>query len=149
MAMEGIEEAKCSGCSEYICDCVCPGLTGYSRKRRLLREHRKQMRVMDDIICEIPGAYELYLARLHNSDAQNWDVDPNSFDEASDVEDPEAELKKQSNEKLSFVQAARDVLEHEALRRDFERKSMMLEDTLSKVNEQKLKTQEGDLRTSS
>ena len=102
-----------------------------------MREHRKQMRVMDDIIWEIPGAYEIYLTRLHNSDAQNWDVDPNSLDEASDVEDPEAELKKQSNEKLSFVQAARDVLEHEALRRDFERKSMMLEDTLSKVNEQK------------
>ena len=86
------------------------------------------MRVMEDVIDE----YDLYirfLQKLGNTDAQNWDVDSNSeLDETSDKEDPEAELKKESDKTHDLVQAARNALECEAQRRDWERKSMLLED---------------------
>ncbi len=121
-------ETNCSACNEYICDCICPNVTGYSKKRRLLREHRKTMRVMDEVIDEY-GLYHRFLQKLRDTDAQNWDVYSNSeLDETSDKEDPEAELKKESDKTHDLVQAARNALECEAQRRDWERKSMLLED---------------------
>ncbi len=121
-------ETKCLTCNEYICDCICPNVTGYSKKRRLLREHRKTMRVMEEVILE-SGLHRRFHQKLMDTDAQDWCVDSNSeLDENSDKEDPEAELKKESDKTHDFVQAARDALECEALRRDLERKSMMLED---------------------
>ena len=124
-----MEETKCPGCKVYICDCVCPNVTGYSKKRRLLREHRKTMRVMEEVIASTFWFEAIYLQKLMETDAQNWDLDSNSeLDETSDKEDPEAELKKENDKTLDFVQAAKDALDSEALRRDWERKSMMLED---------------------
>ena len=124
-----MEETKCLGCKAYICDCTCPNVTGYSKKRRLLREHRKTMRAMEEVIASVSWFESMYLQKLGELDAQNWDLDSNSeLDETSDKEDPEAELKKQIDNTLDFVQAAKDALDSQALRRDWERKSMMLED---------------------
>ncbi len=86
------------------------------------------MRVMDEVIEEY-DLYHRFLQKIRDTDAQEWDVYTNSeLDETSDKEDPESELKKESDKTHDFVQAARDALESEALRRDWERKSMMLED---------------------
>ena len=129
-----MEETKCPKCTKYICDCVCPNVTGYSNKRRLLREHRKTMRVMEYVISSEAWLETIYLQKLGQTCAQNWGLDYNSeLDETSDQEDPEAELKKQSDHTLDFVQAARDALDSETLRRDWERKSMMLEDRNSTI----------------
>ena len=123
-----MEETKCPGCKVYICDCKCPNVTGYSKKRRLLREHRKTMRVMEEVLASTSW-FGIYFKRLRETDAQDFDLNSNSeLDETSDQEDPEAELKKQSDHTLDFVQAAKDALDSETLRRDWERKSMMLED---------------------
>ena len=130
-----MEETKCPKCTKYICDCVCPNVTGYSKKRRLLREHRKTMRVMEYVISSVSWFETIYLQKLGQTCAQNWDLDYKSqLDETSDTEDPEAELKKQSDYTLDFVQAARDALDSETLRRDWERKAMMLEDRNSTID---------------
>ena len=86
------------------------------------------MRVMEEVILE-SGLHHRFMQKLRDTDAQDWDVYSRSdLDETSDREDPEAELKKESDKTHDFVQAARDALESEALRRDWERKSMLLED---------------------
>ena len=83
-------ETKCGKCREYICDCTCPDVTGYSQKRRLLREHRKTMRVMQGIIREY-GLHGQYSEALQADTAQDWWPRPDyeELDESSDVEDPE------------------------------------------------------------
>ena len=75
---------------EYICDCACPDVTGYSQKRRLLREHRKTMRVMQGIIREY-GLHGQYSEALQADTASDWWPGPDyeELDESSDVEDPE------------------------------------------------------------
>ena len=84
---------------------------------------------MEQVIASVSWFETIYLQKLRETDAQNWDLDSNSeIDESSDTEDPEAELKKQIDNTLDFVQAAKDALDSETLRRDWERKSMMLED---------------------
>ncbi len=86
------------------------------------------MRVMEEVLLE-SGLHRRFHQKLMDTDAQDWDVYSRSeLDETSDKEDPEAELKKESDKTHDFVQAARDALESEALRRDWERKSMMLAD---------------------
>ena len=124
--------AQCSGCKLYVCDCECPGQTGYSKKRRLLREHRKTMRVYEDVVME-NGLYNRFVNKLLGTDAQDWCLVPDEdLDEASDTEDPEAALRKDIRGTDVFVQAAQDALLAEALRRDYERKSMELEDLRSR-----------------
>ena len=83
-------ETKCGKCREYICDCTCPDVTGYSQKRRLLREHRKTMRVMQGIIREY-GLHGQYSEALQADTASDWWPGPDHEepDESSDVEDPE------------------------------------------------------------
>ena len=86
------------------------------------------MRVYEEIIDE-SDQMTAFLDRLEQTDAQHWALDDISFlDETSDVEDPEAELRKERDTTQAFVQAAQDALAAEALRRDLERKSMELED---------------------
>ena len=133
--MDAPTETKCSGCQAYICDCECPGTTGYSKKRRLLREHRKTMRVYEQTISELgPYAVMAFADNLDQTDAQYWALDDLSeLDETSDREDPEAELAKERDTTQAFVQAAQDALMAEALRRDLERKSMELEDLRSRL----------------
>ena len=107
-------ETKCGMCREYICDCTCPDVTGYSQKRRLLREHRKTMRVMQGIIREY-GLHGQYSEALQADTAQDWWQGPDyeELDESSDVEDPEKkarddleEYKREVADKESFFQIA-------------------------------------------
>ena len=89
------------------------------------------MRVYDEVIVE-SGATWVFIDRLRDTDAQHWMLDNNSeTDEASDVEDPEKELRKEWDSTQAFIQAAQDALAATALRRDLERKSMECEDLRS------------------
>ena len=87
------------------------------------------MRVMEYVISSVSWFESIYLQKLGETGGQNWDLNSNSeLDETSDQEDPEAELKKQSDNTLDFVQASKDALASQQLRTDWEIKSMMLED---------------------
>ena len=55
------------------------------------------------------------------------------MDEASDKEDPELELRREANEKLSFIQMAKDMLAPREMARDLDRTRMQLEDLRSQV----------------
>ena len=83
-------QTNCPKCNEYICDCTCDDVTGYSQKRRLLREHRKTMRVMQGVIREY-GLHGQYSEALQADTASDWWPGPDHEepDESSDVEDPE------------------------------------------------------------
>ena len=88
------------------------------------------MRVYEEIVSE-SGQLGAFLDRLDETDAQHWCLNNShitDLDETSDVEDPEAELRKERDSTQAFVQAAQDALEAAALRRDLERKSMEFED---------------------
>ena len=86
------------------------------------------MRVYEEIVSE-SGQLGAFLDRLDETDAQHWCLDDfDGFDETSDVEDPEEELRKERDTTQAFVRAAQDALAAAALRRDLERKSMELED---------------------
>ena len=127
-------ETKCGKCREYICDCTCPDVTGYSQKRRLLREHRKTMRVMQGIIREY-GLHGQYSEALQADTAQDWWPGPDyeELDESSDVEDPEKkaqddleEYKREVADKetlfqIAIVETARDTVEYKQVHLDFER----------------------------
>ncbi len=90
-------DTKCGKCREFICDCICPGVTGYSRKRRWLREHRKTMRVMQGLIeyRELGEEYQHALSFYTTTVADIWadGVPDAELDESSDVEDPEKKAK--------------------------------------------------------
>ena len=91
------------------------------------------MRVYEEIVSE-SGQLGAFLDRLDETDAQHWCLDEfDGFDETSDVEDPEAELRKERDTTQAFVRAAQDALAAAALRRDLERKSMELEDLRSRL----------------
>ena len=89
-------ETKCGKCREYICDCTCPDVTGYSQKRRLLREHRKTMRVMQDVIWD-NNLHDQYREALRAAPVgpQDWWPGPDyeELDESSDVEDLEKKVR--------------------------------------------------------
>ena len=92
------------------------------------------MRVMAMSISELgPYAMLAFADNLDQTDAQYWALDDLSeLDETSDHDDPEAELAKQRDTTQAFVQAAQDALVAAALRRDYERKCMELEDLRSR-----------------
>ena len=110
-------ETKCGKCREFICDCICPEVTGYSRKRRWLREHRKTMRVMQDLIQyhELGVVYQHAISHYTTTVADIWvdGVPDGELDESSDMEDPEKkakidleEYKKEVADKETFFQLA-------------------------------------------
>ena len=115
-------------------------MTPYARKRRCLREHRVQMRVMQDILDEA-GLIEEYHAEVmvELDNAPFWlgfDDGPGGMDEESDdEEDPEVALRRE-NEQLrreavdqqAFIAAVQDLRAHEAMRLELERAHMQLED---------------------
>ena len=114
-------------------------MTPYARKRRCLREHRVQMRVMEDIVDEV-GLIEEYHAEVmvELDNAPYWlgfDDAPGGMDEESDGEDPEVALRRE-NEQLrreavdqqAFIAAVQDLRAHEAMRLELERAHMQLED---------------------
>ena len=102
--------------------------TGYSRKRRLLRQAREVMREMEGI-----------LRMYHETgDTQVWLRHHAFMDEDSDAPDPEEELRaenerlrREARESRALVDAAAAMAESEVLRRDLERARMACEDVRS------------------
>ncbi len=131
-------ETKCGKCRAYICDCTCTDTTGYSKKRRLLREHRKTMRAMEAVIFR-NDLHREYGETLRAGPAQDWDVG-SDLDETSDVEDPEKKAKddlegykqemteKETLFQMAVVETARGSVEDRQLRLDLERARMEMED---------------------
>ena len=113
--------------------------TRYSRKRRLLRQHREQMRVMDDLIIDHNLKADLDLRMVYETgNSQYWLGYQATMDEDSDAPDPEEELgaenerlRREARESRALVDAAAAMAESEILRRDMERARMACEDVRS------------------
>ena len=133
-------ETKCGKCRAYICDCTCTDTTGYSKKRRLLREHRKTMRVMEAVIFR-NDLHREYGETLRAGPAQDWCLEEyDELDEASDVEDPEKkarddleEYKREVADKetlfqIAIVETARRSVENNQVWHELERARMERED---------------------
>ena len=139
-------ETKCGKCREYICDCTCPDVTGYSQKRRLLREHRKTMRAMQGIIREY-GLHGQYSEALQADTAQDWWPGPDyeELDESSDVEDPEKRARddlevykrevadKETLFQIAVVETARRSIENNQVWLELERARMEREDLRGQI----------------
>ena len=118
-----------SCCSGWDCGC-----TGYAKKRRLLRQHRAEMRVMDDVI-DSAGLQEWVEEEGIDRFWLGLDDRPGGLDEDSDGEDPEAiakqqvrELRQEAADRRAFVEAAQGALENRGIATDLERARMRLED---------------------
>ena len=141
-------QTNCPKCNEYICDCTCDDVTGYSQKRRLLREHRKTMRVMQGIIRE-HGLHGEYSEALQSDVdlAQDWWPGPEYQypEDASDSEDPEKkarddleEYKREVADKetlfqIAVVETARKSVEDKQVHLDLERARMEREDLRGQI----------------
>jgi hypothetical protein len=115
--------------------------TGYARKRRLLRQHRVQMRAMDDLIDEHGLAGELEERLIEETgNTAFWLGDDASMDEDSDEGlDPEAmaeatvaRLLDEIKDVQSLVQAVQGAADIRSLMIALERASMAREDALSR-----------------
>ena len=118
-------------------------MTPYAKKRRFLRDHRVQMRVMEDVL-EHHGLTEEYRAEVMDemNNVPFWlgfDVGPGGMDETSDTEEPGAAVVQDLERKVekltraladqqAFIAAVQGVQEHQALRLENERLRMQLED---------------------
>ena len=123
-----------SACNGWDCGC-----TRYAKKRRLLREHRAQMRVMDNIL-EVEGLEGLQEELMINETGNTtfWLGIDDEMDEPSDAEDPEAALKKEvaglraelaeAADRRAFLSAVQGSLECRSVLQDLERARMQLED---------------------
>ena len=114
-------------------------MASFAKKRRLLREHRAQMRIMDAIIQQHDLADDLSEETLHvTGNTGFWlgfDDEPGGMDEESDGEDPEAalrreveELRREAADRQAFVAAVQGALDNDALRVGLERARMQLDD---------------------
>ena len=120
-----------TGCYGWNCGC-----TSYAKKRRLLRDHRRNMRVMDDVITENGLEQELEERLIEETGNTNfWLGHDREMDGDSDQEDPEAAAKQRANDLLqeskgkeAFVTAAQDALACRAVATDLERARLQLED---------------------
>ena len=118
--------------------------TGYNRKRRLLRQHRIQMRVMEDLIWDHDLQADLDLRMVSETgNTQFWLGHHAFMDEGSDAPDPEEELRvenerlrREARESRALVDAAAAMAESEVLRRDLERARMAFEDSTSRASAQ-------------
>ena len=123
----------------YGWDCGC---TKYTKKRRLLRQHRRQMRDIEDLII-LHGLYGQY----RRDATPYFDLHPHperrsapreALDETSDAEDPEAEAKEEAEalrqeaaDTRAFIEATPGYLENRTLLTELERARMKLEDQYS------------------
>ena len=113
--------------------------TGYSRKRRLLRQHRDQMRTMEDLIWDNDLQADLDLRMVYETgNTQFWLGHHAFMDGGSDASDQEEELRvenerlrREARESRALVDAAAAMAESEILRRDMERARMACEDVRS------------------
>ena len=119
------------------------GCTGYAKKRRLLRAHRVNMRVMDELMRE-QGLEEELEERMEDETGNTnfWLGHCESMDEDSEQEDPEAALRLELADteaalrleladRSAFVEAATGALQYIKVSEDLERARMMLEDVRS------------------
>ena len=116
-----------SACNGWNCGC-----TGYSKKRRLLRAHREQMRVMEDFI-DSHGLLDEFEETLleETGDTGFWlgdDDEAGGMDEPDDSPDPEQELRQALSEREGFIQAAKEMMDSRVVVTDLERSRMQLED---------------------
>ena len=118
-------------------------MTLYAKKRRFLRDHRVQMRVMEDVL-EHHGLTEEYHAEVMDEmdNVPFWlgfDIGPGGMDELSDTEEPGAavvqdlereveRLKCALADQQTFIAAVQGVQEQQAMRLENERLRMQLED---------------------
>ena len=118
-------------------------MTPYAKKRRFLRDHRVQMRVMEDVL-EHHGLTEECHAEIVDemNNAPFWlgfDDGPGGMDETSDTEEPGATVVQDLEGKVerlqcaladqqAFIAAVQDLRAHEALRQENEQLRMQLED---------------------
>ena len=105
----------------------------------MLREHRKAMRVMEQL-CEEEGLDEELDDRMmyYTGNTTVFLGHCDIRDETSDHEDPEATIRdelaatrQELAEKSSFIEAVSGTLQCNRVTLDMERKSMVLEDVLS------------------
>ena len=115
--------------------------TGYNKKRRSLREHRVNMRIMDDVIEDHGLAGELENRLVDETGNTNfWLGIDSEMDEDSDQYDPQAIAEArasarlvQSDDKKSFIDAVQGALENRATATLLERSRMRLEDLLGQI----------------
>ena len=101
--------------------------TRYAKKRRLLRGHRKQMRVMEEFVAEMGSDQEAFLQERIVEETGNtayWlDID-SDMDEDSDAEDPEATTREELRERGDLIEALTDHTQQEKILKDLERARM-------------------------
>ena len=113
------------------CGVWCP-CTAYAITRRLLRQHRVRMRVMDDVIRQHRLEDDAEDAVVEETGNSGFYLETDSeMDEASDVSDPEQELRAAAADQSAMVQAVRGALECRGVLQDMERARMQLEDVRS------------------
>ena len=152
---KGYSEGSCFYLDRWVCSrrcrhdagdrTVCHGMdcgcTGYAKKRRWLRLHRRNMRVMEDVITDNGLEQELEECLIDETGNTNfWLGADSEKDEDSDQEDPEAIAKQQVSEllheaadKQAFVATVQGALQCRAMVTDLERARMRLEDMYSRV----------------
>ena len=113
-----------SSCRTGKCSC-----TGFSIKRRRLREHRAEMRVMEmQIDSDARGLEELEY-HLENAGIERTCLDYDSdMDAEDDQPDPEQDLRDEATYQSKMVEAATAIAEARQLRLDLERARMEAED---------------------
>ena len=118
-------------------------MTPYAKKRRLLRDHRVQMRVMEDVLEHHGLTEECHAEIMDEMDNTpfwlGFDNGPGGMDETSDTEEPGATVVQDLEGKVerlqcaladqqAFIAAVQDLRAHEAMRLELERAHMQLED---------------------
>ena len=114
-------------------------MTPLAKKRRLLREHRAQMRVMESLIEQnkLTDESEVEVMVEFNNTPfwLGYDTGPDGMDEESECEDPDAalqrendDLRREAADQQAFISAVQDIRAYERMRLDLERARMQLED---------------------
>ena len=122
-----------TGCYGWECGC-----TQYAKKRRLLRAHRIQMRIMDDLIDDNDLHDELEERMVEETGNTGfwlgYDDGSEGLDESSDKEDPEKTLRKEIDDKSHFLEAASSTLMLRQMTSEVERARMQMEDMRSHMS---------------
>ena len=111
----------------------------FAKKRRLLREHRAQMRVVESLIEQnsltFEYAVDVEVELDHGPFWLGYDTGPDGMDEGSDCEEPDVEmhreneeLRREATDQQAFIAAVQDIRVYERMRLDLERARMQLED---------------------
>ena len=121
--------------------CVCIDGTGYRKKRRLLREHRRNMRVMDELIQDNGLSSDLEERLEEKTGHTNfWLGVCKDMDEDSDCPDPEVlanntirDLRGELQDRERFIQTISGAIEYRKTVYDLEHARMQLEDLRSQA----------------